>query len=463
MTSLAPMLAPDTIPVIGTDSGNECQPPGLKQERYAIYFAPLHHADWWHAASQWLGRDAITDLPSIQPEIAELSPGALGHLTRDAQRYGFHATLKAPFRLAKGFSEEDLLKMAAFFATRQKPVPVLDIGVHALGHFLALQTTNAASKRQIGALATRCVRYFDLLRAAPTDAELSKRHKAGLSARQEALLSRWGYPYTEEEYRFHLTLTDSLAALEKSDIAALQTAADACFADAIAASDAPLVIDGLTIFKESSPGAAMMVWRHFPFTQSAETVCADVPDLPAEGRLFFVVGPSGVGKDTLLQWVQAQLPHDHGTVFARRCVTRPAHVSEAHHAMTEDEFQLCLHDGHFSLHWQANDTRYGIARKIEADLKVGRDVVINGSRAYIPQLQQLFPEAQIIWIYADKELILKRIKNRQRESEAALQSRLLRSAGFNPEKVAGITYIDNSGAIEIAGRQLSEILRRPQI
>ncbi|MDY7546320.1 phosphonate metabolism protein/1,5-bisphosphokinase (PRPP-forming) PhnN [Glaciimonas sp. CA11.2] len=425
--------------------------------RYALYFAPVHNVSWWTAGSHWLGRDAATDISCTQPSIDNVSTAALHQMTTDARRYGFHATLKAPFRLAKGFSEEHLVSMAQSFSDTQISFEVKDVGVHFLGAFLALQTPDPASKELISALAMRCVRYFDLLRAKPTAAELSKRRKVALSARQEALLARWGYQYTEEEYRFHMTLTDALASQNSETVAVIRDAAESCFSTHTNALTTPLMIDGLTIFKESSPGAAMTVWKHFLFLKSAPSHHTNSLDLPAEGRLFFVVGPSGVGKDALLQWVQTQMPDDTRSIFARRSITRPAHVSEAHETMTADEFLQAEKEDCFSMTWQANDTYYGIRRGIEADLKTGRDVIVNGSREYITQLRGLFPQAKVIWIIADPELIRKRIENRQRESGSALACRLLRSAAFTAKEDDDVTYIDNSGPIEIAGRQLADI------
>ena len=425
--------------------------------RYAIYFAPAPTSTWWAAGCHWLGRDAETGVNCPQPSVAGMAPIALQQLTENARRYGFHATLKAPFRLAAGFSEEHLLAMAQAFSSAQQPLQIKDVGIHSLGKFLALQTTDRNSKEQLNALAMRCVRYFDLLRAAPSAAELSRRCSADLSPRQEALNVRWGYPYTEDEYRFHLTLSDALTTVHDDAVAAIRAAADACFANALAK---PLTIDGLTIFKESAPGAPMTVWKRLPFSTHPVLNIDQAPNLPAAGRLFFVVGPSGVGKDSLLQWVAMQLPDNANLVFARRSITRPAHASEAHEEMTQDEFWQRAETGHFSMVWQANGTCYGIRRGIEAELKAGRDVVVNGSREYLPQLRKLFPDAQILKIDANPELIRQRIEERQRETGAALEMRLQRIAQFSVEEADGVTRIDNSGPIEIAGHQLLEIFQR---
>ncbi|MGS0743715.1 phosphonate metabolism protein/1,5-bisphosphokinase (PRPP-forming) PhnN [Glaciimonas sp. GG7] len=425
--------------------------------RYALYFAPITSPAWWTAGSRWLGRDAATNVSSSPPEITGCSPLACQQLTADARRYGFHATLKAPFRLAQGFSENDLVAMAQAFSLLQTPLPVKEVGIHLLGNFLALQTMDPLSKDQISALAMRCVTYFDLLRAAPSAAELAKRQKADLTPRQTALNARWGYPYTEEEYRFHLTLTHALTTYDDATVAAIRATAETCFAQALTTL---LIIDGLSIFKESEPGAPMTVWKHFPFLRNSVLQQDDAMHVPVEGRLFFVVGPSGVGKDTLLQWVQPRLPESAGIVFAQRSVTRAAHASEAHESMTRDDFFQAAEMDEFSMAWQANDTHYGIRRGVEATLKAGCDVIVNGSRQYIPQLRALFPQAQIIWISADAQLIRQRIEKRQRETGAALESRLLRSAEFSPEETIdgdGMMHIDNSGPIEVAGHQLLAI------
>lgn len=416
--------------------------------RYAIYFAPAPVSPWWQAGCRWLGRDAAHGGQCTQPAVAGVPPLMREKLTANARRYGFHGTLKAPFRLMDGFSESHLCAMAEAFAERQQTIALDDVQVRPLDDFLALRATGPADR--IGALAMRCVSYFDILRAAPAPAELARRRHAGLSPRQEALLQRWGYPYTEEEFRFHMTLTDSLAGVDEDTAYALRKAAEECFAPALRA---PLAIDAITLFREDEPGRPFSAWRRFPFsTNTAE------PALPTSGRLFFCVGPSGAGKDTLLQWVRQRLPADTRTVFARRTITRAAHASEAHEPIDSSAFWQLAAGGHFSLMWQANDLCYGIRRGIEADLKAGRDVVINGSREYIPRLLLQFPEARVIWIDADRTRIKERIAARQRESGAALLCRIDRATQFVPPDLGAIIHIDNSGPIEIAGQRLLDIL-----
>lgn len=413
--------------------------------RYALYFTPASGSSLWEAGCRWLGRDALSGVEHRQPEAAGIPPFMLRNLTSQARRYGFHATLKAPFLLADGFEESHLLTMAEAFVDVQHPVALDDLKVKTMGDFLALRPADMFG--DIGALAMRCVSHFDLLRAPPSSSEMARRRNAGLTQRQETLLQRWGYPYVEDEFRFHITLTDSLAALDDDALYALRKSAEAHFAPVL--QKEPQVIDALTIFRESEPGAPFHLWKRLPFRASARHSM-----LPACGRLFFIVGPSGVGKDTLMKWLEQQMPDGCGVVFAQRTITRPLHPSETHECIEETAFWEQAASGRFSMTWQAHGLCYGIRRGIEAELKSGRDVIVNGSREYIPQLRRLFPEAKIIWIDAAPEQIRRRIEARQRESGAALLRRLDRVTRFTPPDDADVIYIDNSGPVEVAGRRL---------
>jgi phosphonate metabolism protein PhnN/1,5-bisphosphokinase (PRPP-forming) len=419
--------------------------------RYGLYFSPAVDSPWWNAGCRWLGRDAVSGAEFSQRQIAGVPALLLAKLTDHARRYGFHATLKAPFQLADGFSEEHLITMANAFCAVQRPIVLEDPQVRPIDGFLALRP--AGPNNEIGALEMRCVSYFDLLRATPAADELARRRQAGLSARQESLLQRWGYPYTEEEYRFHMTLTDSLAGVDADAAYAIRKAAEDCFAGVGAG--APLVLDALAVFREEQPGSALSVWRRFPFSTAQQQSV-----LPAAGRLFFLVGPSGVGKDSLLQWVREHVQSDQRIVFAQRTITRAAHPSESHRPTDEATFWREAAAGHFSMAWQSNDLCYGIGRGIEAELKAGRDVIVNGSREYIPQLRQLFPDAQVIWVHADATQIRARLKGRQRESGTELQRRVDRSAQFAVPDGPQLILLDNSGPLENAGQRLLELLGR---
>ena len=425
--------------------------------RYAIYFTPARTSWWWQQGCRWLGRDPESGVRTDLPPIAGVSSERQMQLTQHARRYGFHATLKAPFQLAQGFNEMHLMSMAQAFARCQNAIEVRQPTVRALGAFLALQP--AAAQNDINALAMRCVSYFDVLRALPTVDELARRRQAGLSPRQEALLLRWGYPYTEEAYRFHMTLTDAMfdpASDTASNIggdtmSAMRAAAQDSFA---AAKLPPLMLDGLAIFRESAPGNDFDLIARMAF--SSQTAA---PTLPTPGTLFFLVGASGSGKDTLLRWVAAHLPPSSKLVFARRTITRAADANEDSEALDVAAFWQAAAAGEFAMLWQANDLCYAVRRGIEADLLAGRDVIINGSREYIPHLRQAYPAAQVIWIEAGAEQIRRRIVDRRRESGPALLRRLERVTQFSTEGDDALR-VCNDGTVDQAGEQLLAILMR---
>ncbi len=172
--------------------------------RYAVYYAPKADSPLWRLGSQWLGRDAETGQAMPQPEI----PG-IAALTASPRHYGLHATLKAPIRLAEGVTEAEFLDAVAAWAGSEPPFALPRLEVGSLGEFLALRLSSPCP--ELMAMAARCVRALDRFREPPSDAELARRRIDSLPPPEQAHLRRWGYPYVFECYRFHITLSDSLA------------------------------------------------------------------------------------------------------------------------------------------------------------------------------------------------------------------------------------------------------------
>jgi hypothetical protein len=159
--------------------------------------------------ASWLGWDVLHGRETPQPDM----PG-LDDITMTPRKYGFHATLKPPFRLAEGQDVQALEAAASDLAVDLAPAICDGLKLTTLGRFVALtpQDDMQAVRRVAGA----CVRELDRFRAPASEAELARRRKVGLSPAQEALLTQWGYPYVMEEFRFHMTLT---ARLPQDDIA----------------------------------------------------------------------------------------------------------------------------------------------------------------------------------------------------------------------------------------------------
>jgi putative phosphonate metabolism protein len=174
--------------------------------RYAIYYAPPAGvlADF---AARWLGWDAAAGSARAHAELAGL-PLPVAELTAAPRKYGFHGTLKAPFRLADGMGEPSLRSACAWVARRLAPVSLPGLRLARLGGFLALVPEGDAAP--LASLAAEVVTALDAFRAPPNVAEIARRKPEKLTEAQGALLARWGYPYVLGEFRFHLTLTGNL-------------------------------------------------------------------------------------------------------------------------------------------------------------------------------------------------------------------------------------------------------------
>lgn len=213
-------------------------------KRYALYYTPPQGA-FADLGASWLGWDVARGEMAAHPEITGLGD-QIATLTDRPRKYGFHATLKAPFRLTQGVSLEALRTEAKPICDRLPAVKLEALKVSRIGKFLAL--TPAGNVEALNALAASIVREFDRFRAPLTDADLKRRRQANLSARQDALLVQWGYPYVMEEFNFHMTLTGPLPS---DRIDPLQKTLDHEFAQVL---PIPFVIDTLTLAGESEDG-----------------------------------------------------------------------------------------------------------------------------------------------------------------------------------------------------------------
>ncbi len=175
--------------------------------RYAIYYAPKPGHPLAKFGTSWLGWDIHTACTVAHPVIPgfEFNIEALSAVPR---KYGFHGTLKAPFYLAEGKTEEELINVVQSFATRQKSFEIGRLRVNNLGGFIAL--TQITPNDQLAQFAGKCVVELDEFRAPMTATDIKRRLQAKLSTRQEHLMRTWGYPYIMDEFRFHLTLTGRL-------------------------------------------------------------------------------------------------------------------------------------------------------------------------------------------------------------------------------------------------------------
>ncbi len=219
----------------------------MSYTRFAIYFVPPDGALLEFGAA-WLGWDVIRGAACDQIDL----PG-LHDITMTPRKYGFHGTLKPPFQLKAGRTAEELQLAVADLAASLAPASCDGLTLTPLGRFLALTPTGDLGGLQ--QVAAACVRDLDDMRAPATEAELARRRKAGLSARQDALLEAWGYPYVMEEFRFHLTLSGQLsdAALAHWTDMARQNLPDL---------PAPFVVDQIALCGEREDGLFELIHRY---------------------------------------------------------------------------------------------------------------------------------------------------------------------------------------------------------
>ena len=162
------------------------------------------------------------------------------------------------------------------------------------------------------------------------------------------------------------------------------------------------------------------------------------------GRLFTVVGPSGVGKDTLMEAAHAQRPDLH---LVRRVITRPSDAGgESFEGVDEDTFERRRISGDFALHWQAHGLRYGIPASIDDTLAAGRDVMFNGSRGVLAEAANRYPDLTVLHVTASVPILAARLAARGRESEADIARRLQRADYALPAGLR-VRVIQNDGAL----------------
>lgn len=226
--------------------------------RYAVYFTPPADHPLTRTACEWLGRDPF--------EIENSLPAFVGsnhaELVQEPSRYGFHATLKAPFSLAEDHTPATLSIFFAEFCARQPATWLPRVDLTEIGPFFAL--TCGSGSDGINGLCNTVVEAFEPWRAPLTPEDYARRKPERLSQRQRDLLARWGYPYVFEEFRFHMTLTGPV---EQSRKAVVRQMLEERFAPFIGHA---LPVEHLALFVEKERGGAFSVLNHLPLTGQGE-------------------------------------------------------------------------------------------------------------------------------------------------------------------------------------------------
>jgi len=223
--------------------------------RFAIYFVPPADTALYRFGAAALGYDCYTGAPAARLSDAGLTEAEWAALTAEPRTYGFHATLKAPFRLRGEFDQDALLGQLKSLAASITAIPAFEPAVGLIGGFVAILPRIASPA--LDRLAAVCVTGFERFRLPITDEERGKRLAAGLSPHQEANLERWGYPYVFEEFRFHMTLAGRIEPARRTAIHALLQAEFLRLHG-----HGPIRIDQLALMRQEHPDAPFRVVGH---------------------------------------------------------------------------------------------------------------------------------------------------------------------------------------------------------
>ena len=183
--------------------------------------------------------------------------------------------------------------------------------------------------------------------------------------------------------------------------------------------------------------------------------------MATQGRLFYLVGSSGVGKDTLLHAMADSDPRFDRLRVARRYITRaPRQGDEQNLELTRAEFAARQQAGEFVFAWQSHGFDYAIGREILGWLDVGDDVIVNGSRDYLTRAREIYPSLRPLWMSVSDDILRQRLSARGRETAAQIEARLERNRRLADLRASQDACIENNGRIDEALAQLAAICGR---
>lgn len=179
--------------------------------------------------------------------------------------------------------------------------------------------------------------------------------------------------------------------------------------------------------------------------------------MTGRGTLILVVGPSGVGKDSIIAGAADRLRDGPRIIFARRLITRPAEAGgEDHIFVSPADFAQRREAGELMLHWSAHGLDYGLPGELAAALEAGRSAVANVSRGVVAEARERFAPTTVIAIAASPETLAARLAGRGRESASDIDSRLQRAGAA----IEADVIIDNDGPLDTAVERFVTVLRQ---
>jgi len=225
--------------------------------RYAIYFAPEPDSPFEQAGAICLGRNARTGWSGAALAVDGIPAKRMQTISAAPRRYGFHGTLKAPFRLTENYLKATLVEAVDHLASQTEPFDMPQLSVSQLGTFIALKPERDSNA--LRNLADRCVSVLDPFRAPMTEEDRARRKPEMLTDLQRTNLDRWGYPYVYDEFRFHMTLTGPV---DSDEAPILINAYQAVFEPILSK---PVLADSITLFEQKEPDQPFVIRKRYPF------------------------------------------------------------------------------------------------------------------------------------------------------------------------------------------------------
>lgn len=177
-------------------------------------------------------------------------------------------------------------------------------------------------------------------------------------------------------------------------------------------------------------------------------------------NLYYVIGASGSGKDSLMNFARKHMPENAKAVFTHRYITRlPDAGGENHVSLSEKEFNLREAAGCFAMSWYSHDMYYGISIEINQWLRFGLDVVVNGSRAYLDEAAKKYPQLQPVLITVNNDILRNRLESRGRETHEQIEHRLEQAHSLEQAvSHSNLICIENNSTVKNAGEQLIQLI-----
>ena len=176
-------------------------------------------------------------------------------------------------------------------------------------------------------------------------------------------------------------------------------------------------------------------------------------------RLIYVMGPSGAGKDSLLDWLKKKLPPQSPIRFAKRTIDRPLQAQgEQHESVDSATFERLQQEQSFAMHWLANGRQYGVRHSELEPLQQQQWLLVNGSRAHLPEALRQFKGLSVLHISASADILRARLLARQRETPEAVEARVQRAVAFSVPTSCRCVRILNDNSLDDAGAVLMKAL-----